>query len=153
MLNTNLVIALVEKKIIGHNTLIGVRPDPHNPKSLDKIIKRADECIFVAGGKYIPADEVELIDGMDIKRLLKVYGLNPKGKSEIVEVKHPTDVEKEYVGQPSGKLGHHNLKEGMKVLLHADKTEKYNNVLLTVRGVGKSIKFAKRVGRPKKDQG
>ena len=96
---------------------------------------------------------IEAIDDMNIERIMQAYSVDDE--LSIVEVDEETDVANTIVGQtfctyvsPQRKI---DLEDGMKFIFHNDVNSKYRNKVLTVKGVGDSIKLVAPRGRPKKN--
>lgn len=101
-----------------------------------------DNKILITSHKYIKE-----ISRMGIEEILKAYDLL---ENETIVIDSVTDVINTVIGQTNAKIENYDLEDGMKFLLNKDVSIKYCNKVLTVKGVGDSIKLIANRGRPKK---
>lgn len=97
---------------------------------------------------------IDTIDDMNINRVIQAYSIDDE--LSIIEINDETDVERDMIGSyeyifktSDGRII--ELEDGMKIIFHNDATPKYKNKVLTVKGVGDSIKMVAPRGRPKKN--
>ena len=73
------------------------------------------------------------------------------GRSKrVIEVYLETDIETDVIGKEDVEFEGYELYDGLQFILHNDKTAKYNDKILTVKGVGEAIRFVANRGRPRK---
>ena len=73
-------------------------------------------------------------------------------QNSIIEISYETDVMNDIVGKEEAELDDKDLDEGMRLILHNDKTEKMNNKILNVKYDDKGLlKLVANRGRPKKN--
>jgi hypothetical protein len=105
--------------------------------------------------KVIPYTKIWVIEDMTLERIIQAYCVDDE--LNIIEIDDETDVKKDIIGvyeyvfkTSDGRII--ELKDGMKMIFHNDVSDKYRNRLLTVKGVGESIKLVAQRGRPKKNR-
>ena len=86
---------------------------------------------------------------MPIDRIMEAYLVDDELNTH--DIIRKTDVLNNVIGKKTAKVAGIQLENGIKLVLHKDITEKYNNKILTVSGVGSSIKLTAPRGRPKKN--
>ena len=75
-----------------------------------------------------------------------------RDENSIIEISYETDVMNDIVGKEEAELDGKDLDEGMRLILHNDKTEKMNNKILNVKYDDKGLlKLVANRGRPKKN--
>lgn len=93
-------------------------------------------------------EELYQIEGQDADRYFKAMeDLMENTNAYTFDV--ATNVVKEVIGKAKANINGIELYDGMKLILSNDKTAKYNNKILNVRGYGKKIKLCCNAGRPK----
>ena len=97
---------------------------------------------------WIPYNWIKEVSNMPIECLLEAYDMAESNR--IVEVYLETDIEKDIIGKEEAELEGYELYDGLKFIFYKDKNEKYCGKLLTVKGVGESIRFVANRGRPRK---
>lgn len=98
--------------------------------------------------KYCLIDEVKEIDGQSTDRFFKALE-ELLVNSNAYKITEPTNVASTLVGKKKPKLNGIELYEGMKIFLTNDKTQKYNNRVLNIKGYGTKVKLLCNAGRPK----
>lgn len=107
------------------------------------------------GVRYkITHNSIRNIDDMDISRVMQAYAVDDE--LSIIEINDESDVTNDIVGVVGYvfKTSDGNiieLEDGMKFIFHNDVNPKYKNKVLTVKGVGESIKLVAPRGRPRKN--
>lgn len=92
-------------------------------------------------------NDITTIEDMPFDRFAQAYEIDEE--LNTVEISDKTNVVKDIFGKKRPSLCEYKLYDGMKLILHNDKTAKYNDKLLTVRGVGDSVQLVCPRGRPK----
>ena len=100
--------------------------------------------------KIVPQSDIQIIEDMAIDRIMEAYLVDEELNTHDIIKK--TDVAKTVIGKKNASISGIELEDGMKLVLHNDKTTNYNNKILTVSGVGSSIKLSAPRGRPRKNQ-
>ena len=95
----------------------------------------------------IKQTDIGSIEDMSFERFKQAYEIDDE--LSTIEIHKKTDVVNDIFGRKRPSLCEYKLEDGMKFVLHNDKTEKYNNKLLTVRGVGDNVVLVCPRGRPK----
>lgn len=93
--------------------------------------------------------QIKEISNMPINAIIDAYELNER---KIIEIDDETDIVNTVLGKDEAEIYGYDLEDGMKFILHNDKTEKYNNKILTVKNVGESIRLVANRGRPRKSR-
>lgn len=88
------------------------------------------------------------IEGQDVDRYYKALE-DLLGNKNAVTVEEPTDVINTVIGKKRPTLLGIELYEGMKLILKNDKSDKYNNHILNVKGYGSSVRLTGNAGRPR----
>lgn len=147
---------LIDKKLLKE----GMYVDIDKSDTQYKIIKIIDDgkfykfhvkkMVYSGDGDLveISGKEITKVDEMDFMRYIQSYEIDEALSTITIDA--PTDIVKTLIGKKEGILEGHELEDDMKIILLNDKTEKYNNKLLTVKGVGEKIQFVCPRGRPKK---
>lgn len=150
---------LMERNIIKVNDFVTIGCSKMDYKITD--IKETEDSYHVslhlvdAPNRRVKVEHkmIEAIDDMNIERIMQAYSVDDE--LSIVEIDEETDVANTIVGQtfctyvsPQRKI---DLEDGMKFIFHNDVNSKYRNKVLTVKGVGDSIKLVAPRGRPKKN--
>lgn len=91
--------------------------------------------------------QIKEISNMSIDAIIEAYGLNER---KIIEIDAETDIVNTVLGKDYAEIEEYDLEDGMKIILHNDKTPKYNEKILTVKDVGESIRLVANRGRPRK---
>ena len=144
----------VKRGIIDKNVEVGIanfRDDFY----IDKIFKLNGDVRFIVSSmdercKYnISYKQLTTIAGQSIENILEAYDM---GSNKIIEFGVETDVVNNVIGKEEAILNKISLDEGMRIILHKDKTEKLNNKILNVKYDDKGlIKLVANRGRPKKN--
>ena len=100
---------------------------------------------------WIKYNKIKEISNMSIDCVLSAYELD---SDKVIEIDNESDVANTIVGQtfctyvtPQRKI---DLEDGMKIIFHNDINPKYKDKVLTVKGVGESIRLVAPRGRPRK---
>lgn len=91
---------------------------------------------------------ITTIEGQDVDRYYKALE-DLLGNKNAVTVEEPTDVINTVIGKKRPTLLGIELYEGMKLILKNDKSDKYNNHILNVKGYGSSVRLTGNAGRPR----
>lgn len=170
-LTSNQFYFLVREKVIHRDTLIEVKRKyninvSENYKfnkeeiveaGLSSIYANDEHTEFAIG--YYMLDNREKIYHTSIKNIVSIEGQDVdryyKALEELMANKNantiesPTDVINSVIGQKRPKLLGIELYDGMKIILKNDKTPKYNNRVLNVRGYGSKVRLVCNAGRPR----
>lgn len=98
--------------------------------------------------KNISYKDIRIIEDMDIDRFIQAYEVDDA--LSTINVTEETDVCKDIINKEYAEINGVELENDMKIILYNDLTKSLNNKVLTVRGVGESIKLVAPRGRPKK---
>lgn len=98
--------------------------------------------------KHCPISCITTIEGQDVDRYYKALE-ELMGNKNAHTITEPTDVINTVIGKSKPDILGIELYEGMKLILKNDKTSKYNNHILNVKGYGTSVKLVGNAGRPK----
>ena len=122
---------------------------------IDKIFKLNGDVRFLVTkldesvSYNISYKQISIIAGQSIDEILEAYDM---GENSIIEISYETDVMNDIVGKEEAELDGKDLDEGMRLILHNDKTEKMNNKILNVKYDDKGLlKLVANRGRPKKN--
>lgn len=96
----------------------------------------------------VPYTYITEIGYMNIPSIVDAYELAED--KQIIEIVGVSDVIMNVLGKENATINGIVLTDGMRIILHDDVNMKYNNKVLTVRGVGESIELVANRGRPKK---
>ena len=146
---------LVEKGILHKDGFIQTYDDKGADYKILDIIPKDSEYMFSVKNidtkkdRMISQNLIEIIEDMTIYRIMEAYLVDEE--LNTLDIIKKTDVCKTIIGKKKCSIDGSELEDGMKIVLHNDKTEKYNNKVLTVSGVGSSIKLSAPRGRPKKN--
>lgn len=99
--------------------------------------------------KTISYKDIRNIEDMDVERILQAYMVDDELSTH--HIKNETNISKNVLGKKHAKIDDVDLEDGIKFILYNDSTSKFNNKILTVSGVGSSIKLSAPRGRPKKN--
>ena len=145
---------LIKKQIVKEQIFIQLYGDEFDYRIL-KVNKGDDGYSFVVrnidtrDNKTISYKDIRIIEDMPIDRIIDAYLVDEELNTYNIVKK--TDVCKTIIGNKNGSINGIELENGMKLVLHNDKTVNYNNKVLTVNGVGSSIKLSAPRGRPRKN--
>lgn len=98
--------------------------------------------------KVSPIEDIIKIEGQQSDRYFEALKELLANKNALV-INEPTNVINNVVGKEKPTLKGNELYEGMKIILKNDKTAKYNNKILNIKGYGTSVKLIANAGRPK----
>ena len=154
ILKLNEAQEFVNRGVLEHNVEIGIT-NFKGEYFIDKIfqlngdvrflITKLDESISY----NISYKQISIIAGQSIDDILEAYDM---GENSIIEISYETDVMNDVVGKEEAELDGKDLDEGMRIILHNDKTEKMNNKILNVKYDDKGLlKLVANRGRPKKN--
>ena len=136
-----------------NNTHINIHNCPDD-FVIDKVYDLGTNIRFVASRlKYeeprnIGYNEISAIGGMKIDDIISAYMFDDE---DMIEIDIKTDVVNDVFGKSEAIIDNHKLSEGMKIILHNDKTKKYNGRTLTVKYTEEDgFKLVGQRGRPKK---
>lgn len=143
---------LLKKQIVKEDIFIQIYGDEFDYRILK--IKDNGKLFTVKNidtkeDKQITFNDIRIIEDMPIDRIMEAYLVDEE--LNTLDIIKKTDVCKTIIGKKKCSIDGNELEDGMKIVLHNDKTEKYNNKVLTVSGVGSSIKLSAPRGRPKKN--
>ena len=154
ILKLNEAQEFVNRGVLEHNVEIGIT-NFKGEYFIDKILKlngdvwfsvtKLDESVSC----NISYKQISAIAGQSIDDILEAYDM---GENSIIEISYETDVMNDIVGKEEAELDGKDLDEGMRLILHNDKTEKMNNKILNVKYDDKGLlKLVANRGRPKKN--
>lgn len=154
ILKLNEAQEFVNRGVLEHNVEIGIT-NFKGEYFIDKIFKlngdvrfsvtKLDESVSC----NISYKQISAIAGQSIDDILEAYDM---GENSIIEISYETDVMNDIVGKEEAELDGKDLDEGMRLILHNDKTEKMNNKILNVKYDDKGLlKLVANRGRPKKN--
>ena len=147
---------LVSKNIIQENGYFRIYGDNNGDYRINEIIKENDcykfsvKNIDTMRDSIINQNQISAIEDMSIYRIMEAYMVDEELNTHDIIKK--TDIAKNIIGQKYAKIDGIELVDGDKLILHKDVNEKYNGKVLTVSGVGSSIKLSAPRGRPKKNK-
>lgn len=98
----------------------------------------------------VKQSDIGTIEDMPFDRFIQAYEIDDE--LNTIEIYEKTNVLKDIFGKKRPSLFEYKLFDGMKLILHNDKTEKYNDKVLTVRGVGDNVVLVCPRGRPKQKE-
>ena len=136
---------LLKKQIVKEGIFIQIFGDEFDYR----VLKINDDKTFII--KNIDTKEDKQITYNDIRIIEDMEAYLVDEELNTLDIIKKTDVCKTIIGKKKCSIDGNELEDGMKIVLHNDKTEKYNNKVLTVSGVGSSIKLSAPRGRPKKN--
>lgn len=96
----------------------------------------------------VPYQMIKEVSNMPIECLLEAYDMAEAKR--VIEIYLETDIETDVIGKEDVEFEGYELYDGLQFILHNDKTAKYNDKILTVKGVGEAIRFVANRGRPRK---
>lgn len=145
---------LVEKGILHKNGFVQLYDDKGTDYKILDILDKDEYNFYVKNidtkeCKTISQKMIEIIEDMPIDRIMEAYLVDDELNTH--DIIRKTDVLNNVIGKKTAKVAGIQLENGIKLVLHKDITEKYNNKILTVSGVGSSIKLTAPRGRPKKN--
>lgn len=151
---------LMERNIIKVNDFVTIECSKMDYKITD--IKETNDSYHISLQLVDNKDKmykidykmITTIDDMDINRIIQAYAV--EDELSIIEINDESNVANDIIGvvEYVFKTSDGNiieLEDGMKFIFHNDINPKYKNKVLTVRGVGSSIKLVAPRGRPKKN--
>lgn len=148
---------LVNKGVLKDGIFIMIENEPYvdyKILGIDEGYNLTIRDIMNEKDKVIPYTKIWVIEDMTLERIIQAYCVDDE--LSIIEIDDKTDVKKDIIGvgdyifkTSDGKII--ELEDGMKIIFHNDVSSKYRNRLLTVKGVGTSIKLVGQRGRPKKN--
>lgn len=148
---------LVNKGVLKDGIFIMIENEPYVDYKILNIDKEYNLTIRdIMNEKYmvIPYTKICVIEDMTLDRIMQAYCVDDE--LSIIEINDETDVKKDIIGKTEADvvstIGKVSIEEGMKIVFHNDISDKYRNRLLTVKGVGESIKLVAQRGRPKKNR-
>lgn len=149
---------LVNKGVLKDGIFIMIENEPYvdyKILNIDKEYNLRIRDIMNEKDKVIPYTKICVIEDMTLDRIMQAYCVDDE--LSIIEINDETDVKKDIIGvceyvfkTSDGRII--ELEDGMKIIFHNDVNDKYRNRLLTVKGVGESIKLVAQRGRPKKNR-
>ena len=154
ILKLNEAQEFVNRGVLEHNVEIGIT-NFEGEYFIDKIFKLNGDVRFLVTkldesvSYNISYKQISIIAGQSIDDILEAYDM---GENSIIEISYETDVMNDIVGKEEAELDGKDLDEGMRLILHNDKTEKMNNKILNVKYDDKGLlKLVANRGRPKKN--
>ena len=149
---------LVNKSVLKEGIFIMIENEPYvdyKILGIDEDYNLTIRDIMNEKDKVIPYTKIWVIEDMTLERIIQAYCVDDE--LNIIEINDKTDVKKDIIGvceyvfkTSDGRII--ELEDGMKMIFHDDISDKYRNRLLTVKGVGESIKLVAQRGRPKKNR-
>lgn len=149
---------LVNKGVLKEGIFIMIENEPYvdyKILSIDEGYNLTIRDIMNEKDKVIPYTKICVIEDMTLERIIQAYSVDDE--LNIIEIDDETDVKKDIIGvceyvftTSDGRII--ELADGDKIVFHNDVNDKYRNRLLTVKGVGESIKLVAQRGRPKKNR-
>ena len=144
----------VKRGVLAHNVEIGIT-NFKGEYFIDKIFQLNGDVRFLVTkldesvSYNISYKQISIIAGQSIDDILEAYDM---GENSIIEISYETDVMNDVVGKEEAELDGKDLDEGMRIILHKDKTEKMNGKILNVKYDDKGLlKLVANRGRPKKN--
>jgi hypothetical protein len=154
ILKLNEAQEFVNRGVLEHNVEIGIT-NFKGEYFIDKIFQLNGDVRFLVTkldesvSYNISYKQISIIAGQSIDDILEAYDM---GENSIIEISYETDVMNDVVGKEEAELDGKDLDEGMRIILHNDKTEKMNNKILNVKYDDKGLlKLVANRGRPKKN--
>lgn len=154
ILKLNEAQEFVNRGVLEHNVEIGIT-NFKGEYFIDKIFQLNGDVRFLvtkldeSNSYNISYKQISIIAGQSIDDILEAYDM---GENSIIEIDTETDVMNDIVGKEEAELNGKDLDEGMRLILHNDKTEKMNNKILNVKYDDKGLlKLVANRGRPKKN--
>jgi hypothetical protein len=154
ILKLNEAQEFVNRGVLEHNVEIGIT-NFKGEYFIDKIFQLNGDVRFLvtkldeSNSYNISYKQISIIAGQSIDDILEAYDM---GENSIIEISYETDVMNDVVGKEEAELDGKDLDEGMRIILHNDKTEKMNNKILNVKYDDKGLlKLVANRGRPKKN--
>lgn len=154
ILKLNEAQEFVNRGVLEHNVEIGIT-NFKGEYFIDKIFHLNGDVRFLVTkldesvSYNISYKQISIIAGQSIDDILEAYDM---GENSIIEISYETDVMNDVVGKEEAELNGKDLDEGMRLILHNDKTEKMNNKILNVKYDDKGLlKLVANRGRPKKN--
>jgi len=154
ILKLNEAQEFVNRGVLEHNVEIGIT-NFKGEYFIDKIFQLNGDVRFLVTkldesvSYNISYKQISIIAGQSIDDILEAYDM---GENSIIEISYETDVMNDVVGKEEAELNGKDLDEGMRLILHNDKTEKMNNKILNVKYDDKGLlKLVANRGRPKKN--
>jgi hypothetical protein len=154
ILKLNEAQEFVNRGVLEHNVEIGIT-NFKGEYFIDKIFQLNGDVRFLVTkldesvSYNISYNQISIIAGQSIDDILEAYDM---GENSIIEISYETDVMNDVVGKEEAELDGKDLDEGMRIILHNDKTEKMNNKILNVKYDDKGLlKLVANRGRPKKN--
>lgn len=154
ILKLNEAQEFVNRGVLEHNVEIGIT-NFKGEYFIDKIFQLNGDVRFLvtkldeSASYNISYKQISIIAGQSIDDILEAYDM---GENSIIEISYETDVMNDVVGKEEAELDGKDLDEGMRIILHNDKTEKMNNKILNVKYNDKGLlKLVANRGRPKKN--
>lgn len=154
ILKLNEAQEFVKRGVLEHNVEIGIT-NFKGEYFIDKIFQLNGDVRFLVTkldesvSYNISYKQISIIAGQSIDDILEAYDM---GENSIIEISYETDVMNDVVGKEEAELDGKDLDEGMRLILHNDKTEKMNNKILNVKYDDKGLlKLVANRGRPKKN--
>jgi hypothetical protein len=142
---------LLKKQIVKEGIFIQIYGDEFDYR----ILKINDDKTFIIKNidtkeeKVITYNDIRIIEDMSVDRIMEAYLVDEE--LNTLDIIKKTDVCKNVIGKKNCSIDGNELEDGMKIILHKDVSEKFNNKVLTVSGVGNSIKLSAPRGRPRKN--
>lgn len=154
ILKLNEAQEFVNRGVLEHNVEIGIT-NFKGEYFIDKIFQLNGDVRFLVTkldesvSYNISYKQISIIAGQSIDDILEAYDM---GENSIIEISYETDVMNDVIGKEEAELDGKDLDEGMRLILHNDKTEKMNNKILNVKYDDKGLlKLVANRGRPKKN--
>lgn len=144
----------VKRGIFDKNVEVGI-VNFRNEFFIDKIAELPNDVRFIVTSLdeackcNVSYKQIIKIAGQSIEDVLEAYDM---GSNKTIDVNMETDVVNDVIGKDEATIIGIKLDEGMRIILHKDKTEKMNNKILNVKYDNEGlIKLVGNRGRPKKN--
>lgn len=144
----------VNRGVLARNVEIGIT-NFRNEFFIDRISQLPNDIRFLitsldeACKCSISYRQITKIAGQPIEKILEAYEM---GENKTIEIDVETDVVNDVIGKEEAEIDGIDLDEGMKIILHNDKTAKMNNKILNVKYDNEGLlKLVGNRGRPRKN--
>ena len=134
----------LNKSVVYEGKLLGYLANNENNKFAVKYYLDSNRDKI----KVSPIEDIIKIEGQQSDRYFEALKELMANKNALVVIE-PTDVINTIIGKATPTLKGCELYDGMKIILKNDKTAKYNNKILNVKGYGTKVKLIANAGRPK----
>lgn len=149
------MIFLLRNKLLRKDSRVKLKDDKFGEYLIKDIRIQNNKYYFLTQNtrsgqlKRVPQEYIISIDDMNIDRIIDAYNYDEEVKT--IEIDFETDVITDLFGKEEGFIGDIYLEDGMKFILHKDKSPRLCNRILTVRIDDNGIKLIAPRGRPRKN--